>query len=144
MSEHNPIEDELTAYVDGELSELDMQRVKAALAADPKLAALEQLLRSTVSAVEALPSPQPSQALRRELRAPLVHVTFGSHDCCLSVDRDRLHLLPDRRLAAMTEPAPRRKPRVFSTDDPALVVPAPEAASGPEQEYETPADSPLA
>ena len=65
MSEHNPIEDELTAYVDGELSELDMQRVKAALAADPKLAALEQVLRSTVSAVEALPSPQPSQALRR-------------------------------------------------------------------------------
>ena len=65
MSEHNPIEDELTAYVDGELSELDMQRVKAALAADPKLAALEQQLRMTVAAVEALPSPQPSQALRR-------------------------------------------------------------------------------
>lgn len=65
MSDRNPIEDELTAYVDGELSELDMQRVKAALAADPKLAALEKLLRSTVSAVEALPSPQPSQALRR-------------------------------------------------------------------------------
>ena len=65
MSEHNPIEDELTAYVDGELSELDMQRVKAALAADPKLATLEALLRSTITAVEALPSPQPSQALRR-------------------------------------------------------------------------------
>ncbi len=65
MSEHNPIEDELTAYVDGELSELDMQRVKTALNADPKLAALEKLLRSTVSAIELLPSPQPSQALRR-------------------------------------------------------------------------------
>ena len=65
MSEHNPIEDELTAYIDGELSELDMQRVKGALAADPKLAALEQLLRSTVMAVEALPSPVPSHALRR-------------------------------------------------------------------------------
>lgn len=78
MSEHNPIEDELTAYVDGELSELDMMRVKAALAADPKLAALEQLLRSTVTAVESLPSPQPSQALRRAvlngLDAPM---TFG-------------------------------------------------------------------
>src|SRR5687768_5975097 len=65
MSEHNPIEDELTAYVDGELAELDMQRVKAALAADPRLAALEQQLRLTVAAVEALPSPQPSAALRR-------------------------------------------------------------------------------
>lgn len=65
MSEHNPIEDELTAYVDGELSELDMQRVKAALEKDPRLAALEKMLRQTVSAVEALPSPEPSQALRR-------------------------------------------------------------------------------
>ncbi|MBS1150142.1 MAG: hypothetical protein H6Q89_1840 [Myxococcaceae bacterium] len=65
MSEHHPIEDELTAYIDGELSELDLQRVKAAIAADPKLAALEALLRSTITAVEALPSPQPSQALRR-------------------------------------------------------------------------------
>jgi len=64
MIDH-PIEDDLTAYVDGELSELDMQRVKAALAADPKLAALEQALRRTVASVEALPSPQPSQALRR-------------------------------------------------------------------------------
>jgi anti-sigma factor RsiW len=65
MSEHNPIEDELTAYVDGELPELDMQRVKAAIEKDPKLAALEQVLRSTITAVEALPSPLPSQALRR-------------------------------------------------------------------------------
>jgi anti-sigma factor RsiW len=63
VSEHNPIEDELTAYVDGELSELDVQRVKAALNADPKLAALERRLRSMVSAVEALPSPQPSAVL---------------------------------------------------------------------------------
>lgn len=59
------IEEELTAYVDGELSELDAQRVKAALAADPKLAALERQLRLTVAAIEALPSPEPSQALRR-------------------------------------------------------------------------------
>lgn len=64
MSETN-IEDELTAYVDGELNELDAARVKAALAADPKLASLERQLRSTVAAVEALPSPEPSQALRR-------------------------------------------------------------------------------
>lgn len=62
---HQPIEDDLTAYVDGELSELDMQRVKAALAADPKLSQLEQSLRRTVASVEALPSPLPSQALRR-------------------------------------------------------------------------------
>ena len=65
MSEQTSIEDELTAYVDGELSELDNQRVAAALLADPKLLALERRLRSTIAAVEALPSPQPSQALRR-------------------------------------------------------------------------------
>ena len=65
MSVRNPIEDELTAYIDNELSGADLQRVKAALATDPKLAALEQVLRSTVTSVEALGSPQPSQALRR-------------------------------------------------------------------------------
>jgi anti-sigma factor RsiW len=65
MSQSTGIEEELTAYIDGELSELDARRVAAALAADPKLAALEQQLRSTITAVEALPSPEPSQALRR-------------------------------------------------------------------------------
>jgi anti-sigma factor RsiW len=65
MSQNPGIEEELTAYIDGELSELDSKRVQAALAADPALARLEQRMRSTVAAIEALPSPQPSQALRR-------------------------------------------------------------------------------
>ncbi len=65
MSEDVDLEAELTAYVDGELSELDAKRVEAALAADPALAAKEQQLRAVVAAVEALPAPEPSQALRR-------------------------------------------------------------------------------
>ena len=59
------LEEELTAYIDGELPEADAKRVEAALAKDPALAALEKQLRLTISAVEALPSPEPSQALRR-------------------------------------------------------------------------------
>jgi anti-sigma factor RsiW len=57
--------EELTAYIDGELSELDARRVEEALKADPELAALERRLRATVTAVEALPAPAPSLALRR-------------------------------------------------------------------------------
>lgn len=59
------LEEELTAYIDGELPEADAKRVEAALAKDPALAALEKQLRLTIGAVEALPSPEPSQALRR-------------------------------------------------------------------------------
>jgi anti-sigma factor RsiW len=75
MNEPLSIEEELTAYVDGELSQLDARRVEAALAADPRLAALERQLRATLKAVEALAGPQPSPALRRSvldaLEAPL-------------------------------------------------------------------------
>ncbi len=55
----------LTAYIDGELSELETKRLEEALKADPELAALERAMRATLQAVEKLPSPEPSQALRR-------------------------------------------------------------------------------
>lgn len=58
---------ELTAYVDGELNEADAKALEAAMAADPALRALEQRLRAVVKAVEALPAPEPSSALRRSV-----------------------------------------------------------------------------
>jgi anti-sigma factor RsiW len=63
----NPLHDELTAYIDGELSDEKRKEVEAALAADPRLRALEQQLRRSIAAVEALPMPamQSSPALRR-------------------------------------------------------------------------------
>ena len=63
----NPLHDELTAYIDGELSDEERREVEAALAADPKLRAVEQQLRRSIAAVEALPMPamQSAPALRR-------------------------------------------------------------------------------
>lgn len=63
----NPLQDELTAYIDGELSDEKRKELEAALAADPKLRALEQQLRRSIAAVEALPMPamDSSPALRR-------------------------------------------------------------------------------
>ncbi|MBL8954418.1 MAG: zf-HC2 domain-containing protein [Myxococcaceae bacterium] len=55
----------LTAYIDGELPELEAKRLEEALKVDSELAALERTMRATLKAVEALPSPEPSQALRR-------------------------------------------------------------------------------
>ena len=65
MSTREQLAEELTAYIDGELNELDARRVEEALKADPELAALERRLRATVTAVEALSAPAPSVALRR-------------------------------------------------------------------------------
>lgn len=48
---------ELTAYIDGELSGEDVAAIERALSADPSLRALEQRLRRTIVAVEALPEP---------------------------------------------------------------------------------------
>ena len=94
MSENPGIEEELTAYIDGELSELDSKRVEASLAADSALARLEQRLRATVAAVEALPSPQPSQALRRAVLNGLdAAPTFS--------ERLRLWLRPSRWVPAL-------------------------------------------
>lgn len=66
MSTREELTGNLTAYIDGELSELEARRIEEALRLDPELAALEQKLRTAVKAVEALPAPAPaSAALRR-------------------------------------------------------------------------------
>lgn len=63
MSEKN-WQSELTAYIDGELSEQDRREVEAQLARDPKLKALEAKLRQTVRLMQKVPAPAPSAALK--------------------------------------------------------------------------------
>ena len=65
MSTREELAGNLTAYIDGELSELDAKRIEEALKADPELAALERRLRSAVTVVEKMEAPAPSLALRR-------------------------------------------------------------------------------
>lgn len=64
-------EEDLTAYIDGELPPERARAVEAALAKDPGLKALEQRLRRSIEAVEALPLPQTSPALRRAVLAEI-------------------------------------------------------------------------
>jgi anti-sigma factor RsiW len=63
------IAQDLTAYIDGELPPSRAAEVEAALAADPRLRALEARLRATAEALRGLPSPAPSPALRRQVLA---------------------------------------------------------------------------
>lgn len=63
MSDKN-WQNELTAYVDGELNEHDRREVEAALERDPKLKALEAKLRQTVALMKTLPAPAPSAAMK--------------------------------------------------------------------------------
>lgn len=74
----NPLAEELTAYIDGELSPERMKVIEAALASDPSFRALEQRLRASIVAVEALPPPQAeaSPALRRAVLAAVGEPTF--------------------------------------------------------------------
>lgn len=65
MSTRDELAGNLTAYIDGELTELESKRIEEALRADPELAALERQLRSTIKAVGAMPAPAPSRDLRR-------------------------------------------------------------------------------
>jgi anti-sigma factor RsiW len=71
MSTSEELAENLTAYIDGELSELEARRVEEALKADPALAALERRLRVMVTAVEKLEAPAPSRALRRAVLSQL-------------------------------------------------------------------------
>ncbi len=71
------LSEQLTAYIDGELSPDEAKAVAAALQQDPALRALEQQLRRTVDLVEAMPAPEPSQALRRAVLARIDEPTFG-------------------------------------------------------------------
>jgi anti-sigma factor RsiW len=64
MSDEKNWQRELTAYIDGELSEAERAQVEAQLAADPKLKALEARLRQTVALMKTLPAPAPSRQLK--------------------------------------------------------------------------------
>jgi anti-sigma factor RsiW len=61
--------EDLTAYIDGELPPERVRELEAALAKDPALRSLEQRLRKSIGAVDALPLPQTSPALRRAVMA---------------------------------------------------------------------------
>lgn len=73
-------EEELSAYVDGELPPERVRALEAALAKDPALRSLEQRLRRSIEAVESLDAardvPQTSPALRRRVLAELGKPTF--------------------------------------------------------------------
>ena len=63
------VEDELTAYVDGELSAVEAARVRGHLTSCAGCRATEVLLRRTMSEMAALPAFEPSPGLRRRLLA---------------------------------------------------------------------------
>jgi len=61
--------DELTAYLDGELSFVEAARVRTHLASCADCRATEALLRRTVTELAALPAFEPSTGLRRRVLA---------------------------------------------------------------------------
>lgn len=69
-------EEDLTAYIDGELPPERQRAMEAALAKDPALRSLEQRLRKSVALVEALPLPETSPSLRRAVLAEIGKPTF--------------------------------------------------------------------
>ena len=69
-------EEDLTAYIDGELPPERKRAMEAALAKDPALRSLEQRLRQSVDLVEAMPLPESSPALRRAVLAEIGKPTF--------------------------------------------------------------------
>jgi anti-sigma factor RsiW len=66
---------QLTAYVDGELPEEARHRLEARPAVEPALKGMEQRLRVAMARVEALPSPQASAGLRRQVLAAVEPAT---------------------------------------------------------------------
>ncbi len=60
-------QEELTAYVDGELPEADMRAVRAHLSSCATCRSTEALLRRALGALEALPAFEPSPGLRRRV-----------------------------------------------------------------------------
>jgi anti-sigma factor RsiW len=64
-------EENLTAYLDGELPEAEVKELEAALAKDPGLRATLAQLRGALAAVKALPDPAASAALRRAVLSKL-------------------------------------------------------------------------
>src|SRR5690242_6489033 len=62
-------EENLTAYLDGELAADERRALEAALEKDPALRATLESLKSAVAAVKALPEPAASLGLRRAVLA---------------------------------------------------------------------------
>jgi len=58
------IEEDLSAWLDGELSEARAKEVAAAVAADPRLINLTESLKQTRAAMATLSTPEPSPRLR--------------------------------------------------------------------------------
>ena len=69
-------QEDLTAYIDGELSPEKVRELETALAKDPALRSLEQRLRKSIEVVEALPLPETSPALRRAVLNAIAEPTF--------------------------------------------------------------------
>ncbi|MGZ6078151.1 MAG: anti-sigma factor family protein [Myxococcaceae bacterium] len=63
------VEDELTAFVDGELSAVETARVRGHLASCSGCRSTEALLRRTLTELSSLPDFEPSAALRRRVLA---------------------------------------------------------------------------
>ncbi|HEY3585996.1 MAG TPA: zf-HC2 domain-containing protein [Myxococcaceae bacterium] len=63
------VEDDLTAYLDGELSVVEAARVRTHLSSCADCRATEALLRRTVTQLAALPAFEPSVSLRRRVLA---------------------------------------------------------------------------
>jgi len=61
------VEDDLTAYLDGELSVVEAARVRTHLSSCADCRATEMLLRRTLSELSALPAFEPSVGLRRRV-----------------------------------------------------------------------------
>jgi anti-sigma factor RsiW len=65
MGDSQKYEENLTAYLDGELSEVEVKELEAALAKDASLRATLDSLRGALSAMKSMPEPAASAALRR-------------------------------------------------------------------------------
>jgi anti-sigma factor RsiW len=71
MSDEKNWQRELTAYIDGELSDAERAEVEAQLAVDPKLKALEARLRQTVALMAKVPAPETSAQLKASVLGKL-------------------------------------------------------------------------
>jgi anti-sigma factor RsiW len=71
MGDVSKLEENLTAYLDGELSEVEVKELEVALAKDAALRATLESLRSALSAMKAMPEPAASAALRRSVLAQI-------------------------------------------------------------------------
>lgn len=69
MGDVQKYEENLTAYLDGELPEAEVKELEAALVKDASLRATLESLKGALSAVKSMPEPAASAALRRAVLA---------------------------------------------------------------------------